>query len=247
VPGERGTILVVEDAPDSAALFAALVQREGFQPVVCPTAAEGAAAFARSQPVAILLDWVLPDGPGIEVCRQVRGKDQAVVIIFVSGRGDETSVARGLDAGADDYIAKPVRGGELIARLEAHLRRVTALRALAVVLEQPSEPIQRIVRFGDVEVDFVAREARVAGVPVRLGPLEFKLLEYLSRNSGVAVSRDQILSQVYGYDADIGTERVDLLVRRLRAKLGDGPDAQGHLVAIPGYGYRLERRLRPAD
>lgn len=106
---------------------------------------------------------------------------------------------------------------------------------------------RRIVRFGDVEVDFVAREARVAGVPVRLGPLEFKLLEYLSRNSGVAVSRDQILSQVYGYDADIGTERVDLLVRRLRAKLGDGPDAQGHLVAIPGYGYRLERRLRPAD
>lgn len=245
--GERGTVLVVEDSPEQAALFSALVQREAFQPLICPTAAAAASAIARSRPVAILLDWVLPDGPGIELCRQVRAKDQTVVIIFVSGRKDETSIARGLDAGADDYIAKPVREGELIARLEAHLRRVTSLRASAMAVGQPPEPSQRIARFGDVEVDFVAHEARVAGSPVRLGPLEFKLLEYLSRNAGVAVSRDQILTEVYGYDADIGTERVDLLVRRLRAKLGHGPDSEGHLVAVPGYGYRLERRLQATD
>lgn len=244
---ERGIVLVVEDSPDSAALFSALVQREAFRPLVCPSAHEAASAFARSKPVAILLDWELPDGPGIELCRLVRAKDQAVVIIFVSGREDETSIARGLEAGADDYLAKPVRGGELIARLEAHLRRVEALRSLATAVERPPEPSQRIVRFGAIEVDLVAREARVAGSPVRLGPLEFKLLEYLSRNPGVAVSRDQILNEVYGYDADISTERVDLLVRRLRAKLGEGPDSEGHLVAVPGYGYRLERRLSAAE
>ena len=88
----------------------------------------------------------------------------------------------------------------------------------------------------------MAREVRVAGRPVKLGPLEYRLLEYLGRNAGVAVSRDQILNEVYGITANIGTERVDLLVRRLRLKLGDYPDTGGHILAHPGYGYLLERR-----
>ena len=98
------------------------------------------------------------------------------------------------------------------------------------------------MRFGEVEIDTLARDVSVGGRPVRLGPLEYKLIEYLARNAGVAVSRDQILSEVYGIDADIGTERVDLLVRRLRLKLGDYPDTGGHIIAHPGYGYLLERR-----
>jgi DNA-binding response OmpR family regulator len=245
VPGTRGDVLIVEDTPDAADFVSILVAREGFNPVVCITAAEGVAAFGRARPVAVMLDWTLPDGPGIEVCRQIRAQDQIVPIIFASGRDDETSVARGLDAGADDFMAKPLRGGELIARLEAHLRRSAVLAAKL----EPG-PVAGVsteaMRFGPVELDLAAREVRVGGRPVRLGPMEFKLLEYLARNAGVAVSRDQILSEVYGYEADIATDRVDLLVRRLRSKLGDHADAGSIISAVPGFGYRLERRSRPA-
>ena len=243
VPGKRGTVLVVDDSEDSAELLSELLEQEGFRAVVGGTAAEGLAAYTRERPVAVLLDWVLPDGPGIEVCRSIRTQDPTVPIIFVSGRDDETSVVRGLDAGADDYLAKPVRGAELIARLEAHLRKGAAFgaRSMAPVTPSPAPAI----RFGNVTVDVVAHSVSVGGDAVALGPLEFKLLEYLARNSGVAVSRDQIMAEVYGYDADIGTERVDLLVRRLRGKLQDRDG--GYIAAVPGFGYRLERRGRRAD
>jgi DNA-binding response OmpR family regulator len=240
VPGKRGTVLVVDDSADSSELVTAFVEREGFDVVACDTAESGLAAFTRERPVAILLDWVLPDAPGTEVCRAIRAQDPFVTIIFVSGRDDETSVVRGLDAGADDYLPKPVRGGELIARLEAHLRKLAAASAFAG--PTPLTDAQSGLRFGNVSVDFGAHEVFVGEARVRLGPLEFKLLEYLAHNSGVAVSRDQIMNEVYGYDADISTERVDLLVRRLRAKLGD--EDGGYIAAVPGFGYRLERRNR---
>lgn len=241
-------MLIVEDTPDAAELLAILVEREGFRPVVYGTVAEGMAAFARARPVAVILDWTLPDGPGIDACRHIRALDRAVPIIFASGRDDETSIARAMDAGADDYVPKPVRGGELMARLEAHLRRLEALRELQSGPKPAAAPTDHSsLQFGPVELDLAARDVRVGGSAVRLGPMEFKLLEYLARNAGVAVSRDQILSEVYGYDADIGTERVDLLIRRLRAKLGDHSDSGALIAAVPGYGYRLERRAPKVD
>jgi DNA-binding response OmpR family regulator len=245
VPPSRGAILIVEDMPDTAELLSILVDREGFQPQVCATAADAMAAFDANRPVAVILDWTLPDMSGIELCREMRTKDPGIPIIFSSGRDDETSIARALDAGADDYIPKPAHGGELIARLEAHLRRRDALRAVYSVPSGPSND-PRTLQFGDLEVDLVAREARIRGADVRLGPLEFKLLEYLARNPGIALSREQVLSEVYGYDADITTERVDLLVRRLRAKLGDDRLGGSLIVAVPGYGYRLDRRSNTA-
>jgi len=237
--GERGTVLIVEDAPDLAELMAAFVEREGFTAVTAGTAAEARAAFQRERPVAVLLDWVLPDAPGTELCRELRAQDAALTVIFVSGRNDETSMARGLDAGADDYVAKPVREGELIARLDAQLRKTARLR-----VAQASNAPGTMLRFGEVELDTLARAVRVGGRPVKLGLLEYRLFEYLARNAGVAVSRDQILSEVYGIDDD-STERVDLLVRRLRLKLGDYPDTGGHIIAHPGYGYLLERQHQP--
>ena len=237
MPGDRGSVLIVEDTQHSAELVAALVGTEGFNPVICPSAKAARAAYQAGKPVAILLDWVLPDAPGTELCREMRAKDPMVTIIFVSGRGDETSVSRGLDAGADDYVTKPVRGGELIARLEAHLRRVAAVRGAFLRAGSEAAP-ERRYRFGPMEIDLVARRVNVSGKAVKLGPLEFKLLEYFARNAGVAVSREQILAEVYGIDAEIDTGRVDLLVRRLRLKL----DAGGRLVvAHPGYGYMLEK------
>jgi len=239
VSGARGQVMVVEDSPTLAELLAALVEREGFTATVCVSAAEARQRFAAERPAAILLDWGLPDSPGTELCREIRAQDPVVTIIFVSGREDETSMARGLDAGADDYVSKPVREGELIARLEAHLRRVAALRS--AFSAQAGGGDEERMHFGEVEVDPRAREVRVGGRPVRLGPLEYRLIEYLARNAGVAVSRDQILTEVYGIAADIDTGRVDLLVRRLRLKLGQYPDTGGHIVAHPGYGYLLER------
>jgi DNA-binding response OmpR family regulator len=240
--GSRGDILIVEDTADAAAAYQVVVQREGFRTVVCGTAAEALAAFANVKPVAVILDWTLPDEPGTEVCRKLRARDQAVVIIFASGRDDETSIARGLDAGADDYIPKPVRATELIARLESHIRRVEAIRNMVTKPAPAAVAASSARRFGDVEVDMGARTVRVKEKAVSLGPMEFRLLEYLVRNAGVAVSRDQIMSEVYGYDADIGTERVDLLIKRLRAKIHD--HAEGGLIsAVPGYGYRLETNV----
>jgi two-component system phosphate regulon response regulator PhoB len=230
---------VVEDAPPFAELLAEVVAREGFTPVICPNAADARAAHQREAPVAVLLDWVLPDTPGTELSRELRAADPVLTIIFISGRNDETSMARGLDAGADDYLAKPVREGELVARLEAQLRKVARLKG---AFESSRETGAPPLRFGELEMDLMAREVRVGGRPVKLGPLEYRLLEYLGRNAGVAVSRDQILNEVYGITASIGTERVDLLVRRLRLKLGDYPDTGGHIVAHAGYGYLLERR-----
>lgn len=237
--GERGHVLVVEDDAPSAEMMAAVVEREGFESVICRTAADARVAFAHARPVAVLLDWVLPDAPGTEVCRELRAADAVLTIIFVSGRNDETSMARGLDAGADDFVAKPVREGELVARLEAQLRKVARLRDSTVA---DTGSTARRLKFGAVEIDMMAREVRVNGQPVNLGPLQYRLFEYLARNAGVAVSREQILNEVYGIAADIGTDRVDVLVQRLRRKLGDYPDTGGHIIAHPGYGYLLERR-----
>jgi DNA-binding response OmpR family regulator len=242
--GSRGVVLIVEDDVATAELISDLVEQEGF--AVSRTGGGLAAieAFARDRPVAVFLDWVLPDIPGIEACRSLRALDRVVPIIFVSGRDDEASTIRGLDAGADDYVAKPVRIRELIARLEAHIRKVGVLTEPKLVEAAPEE---RVRHFGEVEVDLAARMVTVAGQPLSLAPLEFSLLEYLARNAGVAVSRDQIMREVYGFAADISTERVDQLVRRLRTKLGDGPSRGGVLVAVPGYGYRLEQgAVQPA-
>ena len=236
----RGTVLVVEDSPESAALLAAVLEEEGFRPVVRHDGHQGLQAFESEQPMAVLLDWVMPGGPGLEVCRRIRERDRVVPIFFISAREDEASISRGLDAGADDFLVKPFRPRELVARLEASLRKVAAVQP-ASSPPPAAEPVEGgagLHTFGDAEIDLGAREVRVSGQAVQLGPLEFRLLEYFVGNPGVALSRDQILREVYEYDADIATDRVDLLVRRLRTKLG----WNDRLVAVPGYGYRLERR-----
>jgi DNA-binding response OmpR family regulator len=240
----RGIVLVVEDDEASADLLAALLEEEGFQPVVCPDGRAAMEPFERERPVAVLIDWVIPGGSGIELCRRIRNQDSVVPIFFVSGRADEASVSRGLDAGADDFLSKPFRPRELAARLDAHLRKVAALPE-RVEAQEPDAPPgppthgSSVRTFGEVDVDLEARTARVGGRPITLGSLEFRLLEYFVRNAGVALSREQILHEVHGYD-DIATERVDLLVRRLRAKLG----WNDWITAVPGYGYRLERPRR---
>lgn len=234
-PPTRGTILVIEDG-ETAELMVDLLLAESYQPILCRTASEGLNELSR-QPAAILLDWGLPDRPGIEVCREIRATDQRVPILFVSGRDDEASVARALDAGANDFIIKPFRAVELIARIEAQIRRAAPFAAPEPAGSAP-DAIPEVLTFGPITVDLRARQVTIGGVPAQLGALEFKLIEYLARNAGVAVSRDQILEHVYGSGSGDSTERIDMLVRRVRAKLG----AEDRLASVPGYGFRWERR-----
>lgn len=243
----RGRILVVEDDESSAELLAALLTEEGFQPVVEEDVSGALTIFERERPIAVFIDWVIPGGSGVELCRRIRSDDPVVPIFFVTARADEASASRGLDAGADDYITKPVRPRELVARLEAHLRKLSARPSAAAAPAEAPAPgpgpatatvTANVERFGDVEVDLEARRVLAGGRPVMLGALEFRLLEYLVRNAGIALSRDQILEEVHGYEG-IPTERVDLLVRRLRTKLG----WDQWITAVPGYGYRLERSI----
>ncbi len=239
--GARGSVLIVEDDEDSAFLLAELVAQEGFNSRTMGSAADALRDFQQHRPVAVFCDWVLPDLPGTEVVRKMRALDALVPIVFISGRDDEASAVRGLDAGADDFLTKPVSRAILIARLEALLRKLGAITAAVQSAGQASERREsRTYRFGDVEVNAAAREATANGVRVPLGPLEYSLLEYLCRNAGIAISREQVLSEVYGYESEISTDRVDLLVRRLRSKLGHGHRLGDQLVAVPGYGYRLE-------
>jgi DNA-binding response OmpR family regulator len=243
MPGTRGSVLIVDDELNSSSFLADLLGQEGFQAIVCATAADALNVHASERPIVVLLDWGLPDRPGIEVCREIRRTDPDVLIVFVSGRSDEASIARGFEAGADDFVTKPVRRGELVARIEAHLRRTASLRQPRAVDVPGSD--SHIVRFGSIQMDTSARQVLSAGETIRLSSLEYKLLEYFVLNAGVAVSRDQILSNVYGYEADITSDRVDLLVRRLRTKLGESEQG-GHISAVTGYGYRFDRRA-PRD
>lgn len=236
--------MIIENSAEEAALVAEALRAEGFSPIVCTTAADGLVSITEGRAAAVIIDWGLPDRSGLEICRELRGRDPLVPIIFLSERDDEATLARGLDSGADDFIVRPFRRTELLARVEAHVRKAAAaIPMVRAAVAAAAEPVPNGAhRFGDIEVDLAAREVRVAGRAIGLGPLEFKLVEYLCQNAGVAISRDQIMSQVYGYEADISTERVDLLARRVRAKLGEGPSRGGHLVAVAGYGYRWERR-----
>jgi DNA-binding response OmpR family regulator len=232
-PESRGSILIIEDGQETADYMADLLVAEAYETIVCRTATEGMRALAQ-RPKAILLDWGLPDRPGLDVCREIRQVDDRVPVIFVSGRTDEASVARALDAGANDFIVKPFRPVEFIARVEAQIRRSQP----AAVVAAPEPAGFEVLQFGPIRVDLKAREVTVAGAPAQLGAHEFKLVEYLVQNAGVAISREQILEHVYGYGGGNSTERVDMLVRRVRGKLS----ADERLTSVPGYGFRWERR-----
>jgi DNA-binding response OmpR family regulator len=248
VTNGRGPIAIIGDSHVNTAHLSDILQSEGFTTLVWLLTRGDNGDSSAVRPVAVVLDWVPPGGAGIETCRQLRRGDPIIPILFVGGPEAEQSINRGLDAGADDFLLRPLRPGELGARLEAGLRKAAAhlaalsqLTALGQLTDGDEQQVPRL-SFGPVEVDLVAHDVFVRGKSISLGHLEFRLLEYLCRNPGMAVSQAQILDAVYGFDADVETARVGLLVRRLRAKLGPGSDAGGQIVAVPGYGYRLERR-----
>ena len=218
-------ILVVEDDPDIAELVEHHLSRAGFSTSVVGTGTD-ALAQIRQRPDLVVLDLMLPGLSGFEICRMMRSdpKTAAVPIIMLTARAEEEDRVKGLELGADDYVTKPFSPRELVARLRAVLRRT-----------QPYGP-DKILRFGSLVVDLDRHEVSEDGRPVRLTAKEFLLLQYLIEHGGRVLSRDLLLSDVWGYQYTGGTRTVDVHIRRLREKL---PTLVEHIVTIKQFGYKF--------
>ncbi len=220
-------VLVVEDDPDIADLIRRYLQRAGFEVDVRVSGREALDAIAAAPPDLMVLDVMLPQVNGLEICRLVRAdeKTAAIPIIMVTARADETERIAGLDLGADDYLPKPFSPGELVARVRALLRRTTH-----------AAPSTSAIAYGPIVVDAEQHTVTSGGQPVTLTAKEFLLLQYLLRHRGRVLSRDLLLTDVWGYTYTGGTRTVDVHVRRLREKL---PLLERALVTVKQFGYRL--------
>ena len=228
---EGPRLLLVEDEEPTRRSVAAYLRRREYRVDVAASAAEAFRAWDSQRPDLILLDLGLPDLDGVEGIRRVR-REAATPIIILSARGDERDRIAGLEAGADDYLAKPFGVDELNARIRAVLRRVGG---------QDAQPDGRLC-LGPVELDPVRREVRVTGNPVRLTPHEYELLKVLLSNQGRVVTRERILRSVWGLAYADASQYVHVYVSRLRRKLseaGAGPVAEGLFATEPGIGYRV--------
>ena len=221
--------MAVEDDPAIADLLDMYLRREDHRVYLAADGERGLELIAAHRPDVVILDVGLPGIDGLEVCRRIRASDAAVSVVFLTARDDEIDRVLGLEMGADDYVTKPFSPRELVARVRAQLRRAAATAAATTVAPA-------VIEVGSVEVDLGRHEARRDGEPVGLTTQEFELLAFLGANSGLALSRRQILDGAWG-DGWIGDERtVDVHVGQLRRKLGDDLP----LVTVWGVGYRLD-------
>jgi DNA-binding response OmpR family regulator len=221
----RGLILVVEDERAISDLLRMYVSREGFGVHVAADGQSALTAARTMHPAAIILDVGLPVIDGTEVCRQLRAEGNWVPILFCTARDDEVDRVLGLELGADDYITKPFSPREVVARVKSVVRRASLVSADEAPLS-----------LGDVSVDLVTRRVTVAGEQVALTATEFDLLAYLMRHPGRVYSREQLLSEVWGYAAVVGTRTVDVHVAQVRSKLGD----HSPIRTVRGVGYSAE-------
>jgi len=220
-------VLVVEDEEALRLGLSDRLRSEGYE---VATAADGEAGFerARSEPFDLLiLDVMLPGRSGFDVCRDLRREGVAVPILMLTARGEVIDRVLGLKLGADDYLVKPFETMELLARVEALLRRA-----------QPDTEGGTFA-FGEVRIDFRRMEGVRAGEPVELSALEFRLLRFLVEHRGEVLSRERLLDEVWGYDAEVYSRTVDQHVATLRKKLEANPRRPRHLLTVHGAGYKL--------
>lgn len=230
----RRRVLVVEDDPSVRTVVGEVCRSEGYEVVEAGSGKQAMRLVDVTQPDLVLLDWVLPDLSGIEVCRELRRQGVICPIVMLTARTDNLDMVVGLEVGADDYITKPFDARVLSARLGAHLRRMDMVSA--------GVERKRLISVGDVTIDMDGRRVKVGDHEVRLTMTEFNLLALLASNPGRVLSRSQLLEKVWGYLADVDHHSVDPHVQRLRRKL-DAPGDSGVAVeAVPGLGYRLSAR-----
>jgi two-component system response regulator RegX3 len=228
-------VLVVEDEESFADALTVGLEREGFRVTHVPDGARALQTFQAGEFDLVLLDLMLPGLSGLDVCREIRSTSD-VPIIMVTAKGEEVDTVVGLEVGADDYVSKPYRLRELVARMRAVLRRAELREVPADVLTRREGPL----RVGDVSLDPERHEVTVRGDPVDLPLKEFELLELLLAHAGRVLTRDTLIDRVWGIDYVGDTKTLDVHVKRLRGKIEDDPHRPTRLVTIRGLGYKYE-------
>jgi DNA-binding response OmpR family regulator len=221
-------VLIVEDSPDIADLIRHYLERGGYETDVRGSGRDALIAARRSPPDLVVLDVMLPGMDGMQVCQALRADPPTarVPVLMLTAKGEESDRVRGLELGADDYVTKPFSPRELVARVAALLRRADRSQAPAAQLE-----------YGPLTVNLDRHEVRVAGEEVKLTAKEFLLLQYLLEHRGRVLSRDRLLTDVWGYQYTGGTRTVDVHVRRLREKI---PLLTTALSTVKQFGYKLD-------
>jgi two-component system, OmpR family, phosphate regulon response regulator PhoB len=225
----KPSVLVAEDEGALVTLLRYNLEREGYRVLEAMDGEEALLVAAEEKPDLVLLDWMLPQLSGIEVCRRLRSRQETrnVPIIMLTARGEESDRIRGLDTGADDYLTKPFSMMELLARLRAVMRRIRPSLA------------EDVVTVGDIEMDRGAHRVRRAGLEIHLGPTEYKLLDHLIQHPGRVFSREQLLDAVWGSDVYVEARTVDVHVGRLRKALNIEGVADP-IRTVRSAGYALE-------
>jgi two-component system, OmpR family, response regulator RegX3 len=234
------TILVVDDEQSYRDALAVALRREGFLVEVAADGMEAIERFEASRPALVLLDVMLPRMSGVDVCRELRARGTRVPIVMVTARNAEIDAVVSLEVGADDYVTKPFRLRELIARVRAHLRRAPAAEDEEIVHAD-------ILEIGDVRLDVGRHEVTVRGEPVALPLKEFELLELLLANAGRVLTRDVLIDRIWGPNYYGDTKTLDVHVKRLRSKVEPDPGRPERIVTVRGVGYRYERPRVPAS
>jgi two-component system, OmpR family, response regulator RegX3 len=246
VTGDRGryeanmapmtSVLLVEDEDSFIDALTVGLKREGFDVSVARDGAEALELFDEVQPDLVLLDVMLPKVSGIDVCRHLRSKSN-VPIIMVTAKGSEIDTVVGLEVGADDYVTKPYRLRELVARMRAVLRRRPHDEGVATA---GAAPVEDVITVGDVSVDHQRHEVTIRDREVRLPLKEFELLSLLLENAGRVLTRDVLIDRVWGSDYVGDTKTLDVHIKRLRSKVEPDPAQPTRIVTIRGLGYKYE-------
>lgn len=228
-------VVIIEDEPDVARLLEFNLRGAGFDVVTAATGGEGLSQVESTQPDVVILDLMLPDTSGYELCKQLRRdrRTSDVGVLMLTAKGEPEDRILGLEVGADDYVVKPFAVREVVLRVTALANRLAERRDRATT----SDP-SHVLKVGPIELDPVTHDVRIAGVPTQLRPLEYKLLQLLVSEPGRVFTREELLEQVWGLRGDIHTRTVDVHVRRLRVSLGPAADV---IETVHGFGYRAKR------
>jgi DNA-binding response OmpR family regulator len=228
-------ILIIEDEAVVRKAIRMACEKDGYEVVEAATGAEGLRLVEEAKPDLLLLDLMLPDISGFDVCREVRQSGSGVPIIMLTAKTDDVDVVVGLEIGADDYITKPFRARELLARIAAHLRRGPL----------DANGTDGRLDFKDLSINLNERRVLKGGEVVDLTHTEFDLLAFLASNSGNVLSRERILNHVWGYEYPIETRVTDVHIRNLRRKIETDPGRPVFILAVPGIGYRFTSATAP--
>ena len=223
-------VLVVEPDNGTRREIKQVCEQDGYQVIEADAGSEAIRQLESTKPNMVLLEVTLPDAAGFDVCRELRKLDPAVPVIMMSSRSDEIDAVVALEIGADDYVTKPLRLRELVARMAAHLRRARL---------ESAEAMRSRLEFRDLVIDVNERRVYKGGKEVELTHTEFDLLTFLASNAGKVLSREKILNSIWGYEYPIETRVIDVHIRNLRRKIETQPSRPYYILAVPGIGYRF--------